>query len=391
MTVADPADDKSMVVLLPLPRNISAPDILMNGEDWQGISVVGIIENPIEENDPVLTIKAGLEVISCYPATGRAAALQTGISFAASKGFTHVLPADISCMLAPEEIRKIAAAIKENNPQVLIGKRQERKEKNESGPGFLHRLFRLSFQAQTGLRYPEYFSGCTVYPIVPLQSLSFITSGPLVDLELMTRAVWAGLPVQEVLLPGHNQFSLRRYPYETGWGFFLRYGLFHLYFLFLAFSFYRPRLFFQSVRKTNIRAWIRQHVLASGETNQMIAWTVAFGVFMGLSPFHGFKLILLLTIGIWLRMNKPLLILASYIGMPPLIPFIIFFSQGIGGYILSRPNVLRFSTDMQLSLDFVWNNLFQQMVGGVSLATAGGLAFGMTTFLFLKLSGRKNP
>jgi uncharacterized protein (DUF2062 family) len=155
--------------------------------------------------------------------------------------------------------------------------------------------------------------------------------------------------------------------------------------------YFRSLLFWQNIRKTDTRAWIKKNVLASGETNLMIANTVAFGVFMGLSPFHGFKLIILLSIGIWLRMNKPLLILSSYIGMPPLIPFIIFFSQGLGGYLLGRPNVLRFSSDMQLSLDFVWNNLWQQFVGGVTLASFGALLLGLGTLGLLKLSGRKNP
>jgi len=77
--------------------------------------------------------------------------------------------------------------------------------------------------------------------------------------------------------------------------------------------------------------------------------------------------------------------------MPPLIPFIIFFSQGVGGYLLNRPNVLRFSSDMQLRMDVVWNNLWQQFVGGVTLATSGALLFGACTLGLLNMAGRKNP
>lgn len=101
---------------------------------------------------------------------------------------------------------------------------------------------------------------------------------------------------------------------------------------------------------------------------------VFLGAFIGFSPFHGFKLATIIALAIGLRLNKPLTIGVSYVtGMPPIIPILIFVSHQIGAFVLQNNNYLVFSKRHELNIQFVFENILQQYVGGIVFALIGAL------------------
>lgn len=106
-------------------------------------------------------------------------------------------------------------------------------------------------------------------------------------------------------------------------------------------------------------------------------------MFIGLSPFHGIKLFSVISLSILLKLNKALTIGVSYIGMPPLIPFIIFFSHQIGAFVLQNGNYLLFSKHNDLNLAFITQNLIQQLLGGTIFAFLGACIFTLVVGLLI--------
>lgn len=322
---------------------------------------------------------------------GKGMALRTGFKKAVELGFEYAITIDSDGQHKPKDLIHFLDKIEQVPGALIIGARNMGQASVPGASSFGNKFSNFWFRVETGIKAPDTQSGYRLYPIKKLNDFTFFTVKYEFEIEVIVRAAWAGIPIEFVAIDVYYPPKEERVSHFRKFPDFTRISILNSILVVLAFAFFRPWAFIRDFKKNNYKDWFRRNVLSSGDSNVKIANTIAFGVFMGLSPFHGIKLIVVITLGIWMRMNKPLLILASYIGMPPLIPFIIFFSQGIGGWILNRPNVLRFSTDMELSVDFVWKNLMQQMVGGTAFAVTGAIIFWFLTLGLLFLVGRKNP
>jgi uncharacterized protein (DUF2062 family) len=88
-------------------------------------------------------------------------------------------------------------------------------------------------------------------------------------------------------------------------------------------------------------------------------------------------------------MNKVLFITAANISLPPLIPFIIYFS-----YVMGQPFVdgepIPFDRLSELSLDNIHDSYIQYVIGAILLSVITGLLGFLTSWLTLSVL-RKNP
>ena len=110
---------------------------------------------------------------------------------------------------------------------------------------------------------------------------------------------------------------------------------------------------------------------------------------MGIVPLWGFQLIIAIGLSIYWKLNKGLVILAANISIPPLIPFILFLSHYVGGFWFGE-NAVTLSFDKELTLEFFSESFLQYAVGGVTLAIGAGLAFGLFSYVVMKLVKKKS-
>jgi uncharacterized protein (DUF2062 family) len=73
--------------------------------------------------------------------------------------------------------------------------------------------------------------------------------------------------------------------------------------------------------KKSFKRFIKEDVLESDGTNRNKAFSIALGVFMGLSPFWGFQTLLVISLAVLFKLNKVLAFVASNVSLPPFIPF----------------------------------------------------------------------
>jgi uncharacterized protein (DUF2062 family) len=111
------------------------------------------------------------------------------------------------------------------------------------------------------------------------------------------------------------------------------------------------------------------------------------GIFMGIAPIWGYQLITAISLAYLLRLNKFLVIVAANISIPPMIPVILYLSFVTGSIVMGRGANLNLVSPVTLT--FVKNNLFQYIIGSITLAVILSLFFGLIMYLFMKLI-RKN-
>jgi uncharacterized protein (DUF2062 family) len=108
---------------------------------------------------------------------------------------------------------------------------------------------------------------------------------------------------------------------------------------------------------------------------------------MGIVPLWGFQMLLAISISLLLRLNKTLVIIATNVSIPPMIPLVIYLSHVTGKFWMGKyATSISFSDD--ITLEFIRDNFVQYAVGAVTLATLAGLFFGLLTYGILKVIKR---
>lgn len=130
------------------------------------------------------------------------------------------------------------------------------------------------------------------------------------------------------------------------------------------------------------KRFILRNFFAENESIHTKALSIAFGVFMGISPFIGFQLIIGIPLAHLMKLNKAIFIAASYISLPPLIPFLIFISYELGGWILGG-SAATYTFDASFDIDMIQSNYLQYAIGAIVLASVLAIAAGALAYLLL--------
>jgi uncharacterized protein (DUF2062 family) len=103
---------------------------------------------------------------------------------------------------------------------------------------------------------------------------------------------------------------------------------------------------------------------------------------MGIVPVWGYQMLIAFALAHVLRLNKAIVIIASNISIPPMIPFILYGSMKTGSLLLNQP--LAFTLH-DISLEAAKKMLVQYIPGSIVFAILVGALGWIITFGVLKL------
>jgi len=103
---------------------------------------------------------------------------------------------------------------------------------------------------------------------------------------------------------------------------------------------------------------------------------------MGIVPLWGYQMLIAFGLAHVMKLNKALVIIASNISIPPMIPFILYGSMKTGAILLGQPLALTFN---DVTLEAVEKMLVQYIPGSIVFAFLVGASGWVVTFLILKL------
>ena len=167
---------------------------------------------------------------------------------------------------------------------------------------------------------------------------------------------------------------------------FFRISIVNTVLVLLAFFWVYPIRFIKSLTVKNIKAFIRNNITNTSETNLRLSGAIGWGVFCGIIPFWGYQMIFAAISSHFLKLNKIIAVAASNISVPPMIPFILYGSFYLGGLITDKEISLDLSL---LSMKILPDYLYLYLIGSFSLAVISGFVSLFFSWLLLTLFRKK--
>ncbi len=317
---------------------------------------------------------------------GKGAAILTGAREAAQRGATHIVTMDADGQHLPEDFPRFREAIQDNPHSLIIGRRDMSATEVPFSSRFGRAFGNVWARIQTGEDVGDVQSGYRAYPLPVLTELETWSRGFAFEVEVVTRAAWAGVDIDCIEVSVRYSQRIKEYSHFDGLRDNLRLGLLNTHLTVRSFlPWPHPKL---NLAKKDVEGVTWKHPLQSLKTLLLhhvtpteMALATALGVFLGTVPIIGFHTLAILLAAGYLGLNKPLAVAASQICMPPVMPAICievgYFIQH--GAFLHDLNVQTLGYEAHLRLvDWLLGSFFvapvmAAVMGVMVLVAAGSL------------------
>jgi hypothetical protein len=128
---------------------------------------------------------------------GKGRALRHALRWARDRGFSHVVSLDADGQHSPSDIARFAEKIRLAPDSLIVGRRNFESDvpgKSRFGRSWSNMWVRIA----SGGRTPDSQSGFRAYPVEPLAGFTYLGARYEFEVEILVRAVWAGLPLDWV-------------------------------------------------------------------------------------------------------------------------------------------------------------------------------------------------
>lgn len=366
-------------------------------------TLAGVIEDVSRYSDHIIVVNDGStdntpEIIRTFPALqlvsyeknkGKGWALRQAFNYAIDKGYQYAITIDSDGQHFAKDLPLFLEKIEASPNTLIIGARNMNQESVPGGSSFGNKFSNFWFKVETGISSPDTQSGYRLYPLEPIKKMSFFTRKYEFEIEVLVRSAWKGVKVESVPVTVYYAPKEERVSHFRPYKDFFRISILNTVLVLIAFLYIKPRDFIRTLfNKKKLGKLLDDHLFNTHQSAQLKAASVAFGIFMGIIPIWGFQLVAAIFLAVLFNLNKPLVIIAANISIPPMIPVIIFLSYKAGAFWMGA-HAMQISFSKTITLDSIKHNLLQYIYGSISLAIVAGIVFGLLTFIFLKLIGKK--
>lgn len=342
--------------------------------------LIVVNDGSTDGTDNILSEIPGLSVITHEQNLGKGAALLSGFRFAARSGYDYAITMDGDGQHLTADLPKFLKEIKKHPEALIIGQR------NLAGGGkrLKSRLLRAHSNFWVWILTQRWVAdsqcGFRAYPLASILDLSLKKQKYDLEIEVLVKALWTGIPVQEVPI-AVNYIAGSRSHFRPFLDFMLVSAL--------IFSLFLKKVFLPGplLKLRSLRAY--QENRKNQRFHQMImdtlahecsgpwhfAFSVGVGVFFGIAPLWGFQMLAALFAAHKLGLSKTISLISSNISFPAAIPFIVYGSLLAGRWALGGAIDYSLHLDRSILEVAVKTYALEYLVGSVLLATvAGGIA-----------------
>jgi uncharacterized protein (DUF2062 family) len=381
------------VVIAPTYNNVRTLGDVLDRVRAQGLHAIVVNDGSTDGTAEVLAarlagVHAGsLTVLTHRRNRGKGTALQTGFAAARRAGFTHAVTIDTDGQLDPEEIPLLLAAARRSPEALVIGRRDPRGDgypaKSRIGRSISNAFVRL----ECGVRVDDSQCGFRVYPLGLLRAAGCCMDHYGFETEVITRAGWAGCPVEEVPVTCRYLAPERRVSHFRPFRDTIRGVLMHFYLTSRALAPFPKHPRWPVSRGVVIadeepigrrllkwfsprQAWRQLRESRVGRTD--LAAGLAAGVFIANLPAYGFQSLLSLYAARRLQLHPLSVLLGSHASTPPVGPLLVAAAIAVGHFVFhgALPAASDFDPRRAGWSGVVGPILLEWAVGGVLLGTA---------------------
>lgn len=376
--------EKKICVLIPTYNNEKTLKRVIDGVLEYTNNIIVVNDGSTDSTPQILQNYPDIDVISLPENKGKGNGLKTGFKKAKKSGFDYAITIDSDGQHYPDDIPVfVEALLQENEDVLLIGNRNMSQDGIPKKSSFGNRFSNFWFWFETGIKLEDTQSGYRLYPLHRIPKKYFTPKFEF-EIEIIVRTAWRYVPVKNVPInvlydPAERVSHFR--PFKD----FTRISILNTILVTITLLYIIPRNFINNFKKKSFKRFIKEDVLESDGTNRTKAFSIALGVFIGLSPFWGFQTLLVISLSVLFKLNKVLAFVASNVSLPPFIPFVIAVSLFLGAPFVSGDSDV---FTQELNFDLVKNNLLQYVIGSMILASSASVISGVVTYFLLR---RLNP
>ncbi|MBI9053446.1 MAG: DUF2062 domain-containing protein [Bacteroidales bacterium] len=331
----------------------------------------------------------GIDVVSYPKNKGKGYALQQGFKAAWEDGYEYAITIDSDGQHFATDLPNFVEAIDKNPNAIIIGNRNMEQEGIPGKSSFGNRFSNFWFKFETGIKMPDTQSGYRLYPLKPLSKMFFFTKKYEFEIEVIVRAAWKGVKVTDVPIQIYYAPIETRVSHFRPFRDFSRVSILNTFLVLYALLIVKPFEFIRKLNKKSVQEFFQTQITQNKEPNINITFAVMLGLFMGVAPVWGYQMLIAFGLAHLLKLNKVIVLVASNISIPPMIPVIIFASFRTGGLFIEA-NKLNVIYSKKLSLSLIKDNIVQYLTGSLVFGLILALTFGLITYILL-LIFRKKP
>ena len=368
------------VVVIPTFNNGSTlKEVLTGVMDVCG-NVIVVNDGSCDNTYDILNQFDGIEVITHNKNRGKGAALNSGFRKAYDLGYKYAITIDSDGQHYPQEIKLLCDASLKEPETLWIGSRDFKSDNMPGKNSFANRFSNFWFKLETGITLEDTQSGFRLYPLERLKGIRTLSGRYEFELEIIVRAAWRNVVVKNIPVSVYYPPKEIRISHFKPFKDFARISILNTVLVFIALLWWWPLKFIKWFSRENIRNFIKKHITESKESNLHIAKSVGLGLFFGISPLWGYQMIAAVAAAHLLKLNKVIVLVASNISIPPMIPFILYGSFAAGAFILGEP--ISF-IPTQLNLNSISDSLVQYLTGSIAFATVAGIIGMIIAYILL--------
>lgn len=192
---APPPTPPRPVVLIPTKDNVGTVGDVARRSTAYGLPVF-VVDDGSTDGSGRAAAEGGATVFTHPKNLGKGAALLTGMREAAARGYSHVICLDADGQHDPSDIPAYVAAIEKEPVAIFAGVRDLSTAPEISRFG--RRFSNFWIYVETGWKVADSQCGFRSYPIGPTLSLGLGGGRYELEVEVLSRALWDGIPVRDI-------------------------------------------------------------------------------------------------------------------------------------------------------------------------------------------------
>lgn len=357
-------------VVMPTYNNAGTIAKVISDVKEYAADVIVVNDGSTDDTKDILSSISDIKVVDYPNNKGKGYALKLGLKKAYEWGFRYAITIDSDGQHYADDIPAFIEKIEEKPDSLLIGARNLTADNMPSKNTFANKFSNFWYKVETGQTLSDTQSGFRLYPLDKLQKIHFITRRYEFEVEIIVRAAWRGVNVENIPIKVYYPPEEERVSHFRPLQDFTRISILNTVLVLYAFLLHYPWKFLQALTYSNIKNFIDKQVIHSKDTNLRMAAAMGWGIFCGIIPIWGYQMAFAGLSAHFMKLNKVVAVVFSNISIPPMIPFLLYGSMLFGSWILNIENVFSFEN---VSLSNVGQSLTQYIVGSFALATISGM------------------
>ena len=375
------------VVVIPTYNNAGTIAQVIADVKQYTSDIVVVNDGSTDQTAEILKSIEGIRVLDYAANKGKGYALKLGLKKAREWGYRYAITIDSDGQHYADDIPTFIDRIEQVPDSLLIGARNLTADNMPSKNTFANKFSNFWFKVETGQTLTDTQSGYRLYPLDKLHKIRFITRRYEFEVEVIVRAAWRGVNVENVPIKVYYAPEEERVSHFRPLQDFTRISILNTIFVLYAVLLYYPWRFVRYLTLQNIKNFFDKQIIHSSDSNFKMAAAMGWGIFSGIIPIWGYQMVFAGFTAHFMRLNKVIVLVFSNISIPPMIPFLLYGSMAFGAMILNIEN--SFVVVDELSLETVNLGLWQYIIGSFAFAVAAGVSVFVLAFLSMTLFKRK--